>query len=190
MRLHRLACAVLICGALGPTLAAAELPGDYFKLMEAELQPLQAETSLKSNPGGTFAAAVLYAKQRAANPSFGDQKKLELALALGDLFADASGKDTGENKQDYEWEIHFWLDTYRLLEPELGPDQIDGWIRHRGWMLRVDPASTATPAGRTRPAAGRTPTSPFAYVRQLGLRGRTSGSRPRRVPDGHSLRVS
>ena len=29
-------------------------------------------------------------------------------------------KDTDENKQDNEWEIHFWLDTYRLLETDLG----------------------------------------------------------------------
>jgi len=127
VRLHCASCAVLACVALGPTLAAAELPGDYFKLMEAELKPLQAETSLKSNPGGMFAAAVLYAKQHPANPSSRDKKKLELALALGDLFADASEKDTGENKQDYEWEIHFWLDTYRLLEPELGPERRARW---------------------------------------------------------------
>src|SRR5262249_9636115 len=78
-----------------------------------------------SNPGAMFAAAVLYTKQHPANPSFHGRKKLELALALGDLYAGHSEKDTAQNKQDYEWEIHFWLDTYRLLEAELGPKRRD-----------------------------------------------------------------
>src|SRR5262249_16301679 len=105
----------------------AQLPGDYFKLMEAEVKALQTETTLKTNPGAMFAAAVLYAKEHSANPSFHDKKKLELALALGDLYAGQSEKDTAENKQDYEWEIHFWLDLYRLLEAELGPERRTRW---------------------------------------------------------------
>src|SRR5207249_8790210 len=96
--------------------------------LEAEMQTLAAGDS-KSNPGAMFAAAVLYAKRHPANPSFGDKKKLELALALGDLAAGVSEKDTNENKQDNEWEIHFWLDTYRLLENELGAERRARWKR-------------------------------------------------------------
>jgi hypothetical protein len=73
------------------------LPGGYFKLMESELASLAAEKELKSNPGVMFGAAVRYSKQHAANPSFHAKKKLELALALGDLFAAQSEKDTAEN---------------------------------------------------------------------------------------------
>ena len=57
----------------------------------------------------------------------GDKKLLDLAIRLGDLAAAASEKDTAENKQDYEWEIHFWLDTFRLLERELGHERRARW---------------------------------------------------------------
>jgi hypothetical protein len=127
MKLHRIICAALAVGVVGPTSCAAELPGDYFKLMAAEVKPLEGDPNLRSNPGAMLAAAVLYTKQHPANPSFGDKKKLELALQLGDLAADLSEKDTAENKQDYEWEIHFWLDTYRLLGAELGPERRARW---------------------------------------------------------------
>lgn len=120
-------CAVLLCGTLGPAAAAAELPGDYFTLMKAATEPLQGEAALKPNAGAMLAAAVLYSKQHPANPSFHDKQKLDLALALGDLCAGQSAQDTAENKQDYEWEIHFWLDTYRLLGPELGADRRGRW---------------------------------------------------------------
>ena len=83
----------------------------------------------RSNPGAMLAAAVLYAKKHAANPAFGDAKKLALALQLGDLMAAAAEADTAENKQEYEWEIHFWLDTFRLLEPQLGAERRARWQR-------------------------------------------------------------
>jgi hypothetical protein len=76
-----------LLGVSGLTAAhAAELPGHYFKLLEAELGSLDPH-NLKSNPGAMLAAAVLYAKPHAANPSIGDKAKLELALRLGDLSA-------------------------------------------------------------------------------------------------------
>src|SRR5262249_6574176 len=76
-----LACAVRLCASLGPTASAEDLPEGYFRLLETELKPLQAEADLKTNPGAMFAAAVLYSKQHPANPSFRDKKKLDLALA-------------------------------------------------------------------------------------------------------------
>src|SRR5262249_44720641 len=132
----RVVCAVITCAAMSPTGSTAELPGDYFKLMEVELKPLAAGKELKSNPGAMFAAAVLYSKQHPATPSFRDKKKLELALAFGDLFAAHSEKDTAENKQDYEWEIHFWLDTYRLLETELGAERRARWKKEIEKIVR------------------------------------------------------
>ena len=135
----------------------------YFKLMEAELKSLDRD-SLKSNPGAMLAAAVLYAKQHPANPSFGDKKKLELALQLGDLLAGQAEKDTAENKQDYEWEIHFWLDTYRLLENDLGPSAAPAGARRSrrssaGSPARW-PAASTFPATRGRTSARAPTTSP------------------------------
>jgi hypothetical protein len=114
---------------------AAELPGHYFKLIEAELKSLDPN-NLNSNPGAMLGAAVLYAKQHAANPSFGDKSKLELALRLGDLYASQSEKDINENKQDYEWEIHFWLDTMRLLDADLSAERRARWRREIEKMTR------------------------------------------------------
>jgi hypothetical protein len=143
VKLLRAGCAVVIWAAVAPTGSAAALPADYFKLMEAELKPLAAGAEMKSDPAAMLAAAVLYAKQHPANPSFHDRTKLELALALGDLFADRSEKDTAENKQDYEWEIHFWLDTYRLLETELGAERLARWRKEIEKIVRWFARETA-----------------------------------------------
>src|SRR5262245_56819962 len=130
MRPRRIACLILAGFVLGASAAVptVELPGYYLKLMEAELKALQPD-NLKPNQGAMLAAAVLYTKKHPANPSLGDKQKLELALKLGDLFADQSERDTAENKQDYEWEIHFWLDTFRLLENQLGNERRARWQR-------------------------------------------------------------
>jgi hypothetical protein len=134
MKLVGLACFALL-GPGGPP--AAELPGDYFRLMEAETRALEG-ADLKPNAGAMLSAAVLFARRHPANPSFGDRKKLELALKLGDLTAAQSEKDAAEDKQDYEWEIHFWLDAYRLLEAELGAERRARWRREfekiAGWF--------------------------------------------------------
>jgi hypothetical protein len=134
---HRLTCIVFLGLGLAsaPAASAAELPAHYFKLMAAELKTLAGD-NLRSNPGAMLAAAVLYTKQHPANPSFGDKDKLELALKLGDLQASASEQDTAENKQDYEWEIHFWLDTYRLLANELGAERRARWQRELDKIAR------------------------------------------------------
>jgi hypothetical protein len=130
MRLRNLAwLAVVVAPFVSASAAgAAKLPEHYFQLMTAELKSLPAE-NLRSNPGAMLAAAVLHAKQHPANPSFGDAKKLELALKLGDLLAEQAAADLSDNKQDYEWEIHFWLDTFRLLESRLGDERRARWQR-------------------------------------------------------------
>lgn len=45
------------------------------------------------------------------------------------MLATQAEADTAENKQDYEWEIQFWLDTFRLLESELGAERRARWQR-------------------------------------------------------------
>jgi hypothetical protein len=105
----------------------AELPGDYFKLMATELKSVKPAPELRNACSYMFAATVLYAKQHPANPGFGVDQLLELALKLGDVAAEQSERDTSENRQDYEWEIHLWLDSYRLLEARLSDDRRARW---------------------------------------------------------------
>src|SRR5262245_10506165 len=107
---------------------SAELPQHYFQLMEAELKAIDASSN-RSYPGAMLAAAVLYSKKHSANPGYGDEKYLALALQLGDRMAAQAEADMNENKQDYEWEIHFWLDTFRLLQSHLGANRADRWQR-------------------------------------------------------------
>jgi hypothetical protein len=66
-----------------------------------------------------------------------------MALKLGDVQAALAEKDAAENKQDYEWEIHFWLDTYRLLEAELGALRRERWRREITKIVRWFAAETA-----------------------------------------------
>lgn len=130
MKSHCWFCAAiigLVLSAHGEA-ASVELPAHYFTLLSAEVGSLDLAT-LTHNPGAMLSAAVLYTKRHAANRLFGDRRMLDLALRLGDLYATQSEADAAENKQDYEWEIHFWLDTHRLLDSELGDERRARWRR-------------------------------------------------------------
>src|SRR5882762_814057 len=91
---------------LGFSLAArantAELPGAYFRLLEAGAT--QVEARLNAEPSATLetlealpgwshfpysmlASAVLYSKKHATNPRYHDPKMLALTLRIGDLLA-------------------------------------------------------------------------------------------------------
>lgn len=126
MYIFRLVCGLVALAVLPVSAGSAELPAHYFKLMQAELEGLD---QTKANPGAMFAAAVLYTKKHPANPACGERTLLDLALALGDRMADVAERDKAENKQDYEWEIHFWLDTLRLLDKDLGAERRARWSR-------------------------------------------------------------
>ncbi len=111
------------------------LPERYFRLLEAELALIekrleadpQAALGLNECPGAVLAAAVLYTKQHAANPSRGDGKKLALALKVGDDLA--AGYEQGEFQKllNHLWGTYLWLDAYRLLEKELGAKRAARW---------------------------------------------------------------
>jgi hypothetical protein len=142
MNVNRLAGVFCLLSSAAAFTRAEELPARYFALMEAALARVAAGEP-QSNPGAMLAAAVLYSKPHARNPSHGDKRKLELALALGDRLADAAEQDTAEDKQHYEWEIHFWLDTYRLLEGDLAERRRDRWRREMEKIVRWFAAETA-----------------------------------------------
>jgi hypothetical protein len=121
---------------------AGELPGRYFKLLEAELAPLtrrlaaepdldlkklEAQPEQRHFPGTILAAAVLYARKHPANPSFGDKTKLALALQIGDLLARENEQGNFQKRLDHDWDTAMWLEAYRLLEKELGGPRQARW---------------------------------------------------------------
>lgn len=108
-------------------LLKAELPGDYFKLMASELKSVQPAPDVRSPEGYLLAAAVLYTRPHPANPGHGDERLLDLALRFGDVAAAQSEGDDSQNRQDYEWTIHFWLDAYRLLDAKLSAERRARW---------------------------------------------------------------
>jgi len=105
------------------------LPGRYFDLMASELDRLESSSTLLNSPSVMLAAAVLYVHQHPDNDFFGDEKMLDMALQVGDYVADESLKDPEEDRQHYEWEIHCWLDSYRLLEARLTHERRNHWRR-------------------------------------------------------------
>jgi len=130
MKIGRLVVIGIVLGGLTgalETALSAGLPDEYFRLMAIELKPVKATPELRNSCSYMFAAAVLYAKQHPANPWYGEEKLLNLALKLGDLTAQNSEKDNSLDRQDYEWEIHFWLDSYRLLEMKLSAERRARW---------------------------------------------------------------
>src|SRR5688500_2160162 len=94
---HHFASATLVFWAVVPAGTAADLPGDYVRLLAREVKTLKAAADPRPNPGAMLAAMVRSTKQHAANPSHGDPQLLELALKLGDLAAAFSEKDMAEN---------------------------------------------------------------------------------------------
>lgn len=115
-------------GVLLPgTAAQAALPADYFRLLAAALKAVEPAPQLQSPESYLLAAAVLYSRPHPANPGYGDERLLDLAFRFGDVAAEQSERDDSQNRQDYEWTIHFWLDAYRLLDAKLSPERRARW---------------------------------------------------------------
>src|SRR5271157_1033484 len=108
---------VLLAGALVCLpCAASELPGQYFRLLNAgvtqveqrlaaeptaDLQALEARPGWRHFPSAILAAAVLYTQKNPANPRCGDPKTLATALALGDLLAREQERGQFMTRLDY-----------------------------------------------------------------------------------------
>jgi len=164
----------------GPNLFASDLPGDYFKLMKSEVTRIDSTQELPASPSIMFTAAVLYAHEHPDNPAFGEKKMLELALQIGDRVADQSEQDPQEDRQDYEWEIHFWLDSYRLLEADLTPERKQRWSsalqRNVEWFAGQTEARIDFP--RYQGPFIRTSTNHYAlFASTVYLAGRILGNR-------------
>lgn len=120
------------------------LPAAYFRLLEAgtakveqrlmeepdaDLKALEAREGWRHFPYAILAPAVLYAKRHQANPRYGDAKMLALAIRIGDLLASENEKGVYEPRLDSDWDTYMWLETYRLLERELGAERKVRWRR-------------------------------------------------------------
>lgn len=120
------------------------LPAHYFQLMEQGLarvdQRLAAESSptlatlespegWKHFPSAMLAAAVLYTKRHSDNKHHGDHKMLALALKIGDLCAREQEAGTYDTRLDHDRDTYMWLETYRLLDRELGDERRERWRR-------------------------------------------------------------
>src|ERR1700732_1893402 len=124
---------ILFAAVLGTIVAAraAELPGRYFRIMEAGSQRVESRLAaepdadlekLEKTPGwkhfgySILAPAVLYAKRHTSNPRYHDPKMLALAIRIGDLLASENEKGKFTPRLDSDWDTYTWLEAYRLLE--------------------------------------------------------------------------
>ncbi len=134
----------IVLAALSGAALSAELPGRYFRLMEAgahqvaerlAVEPDAKLDSLEKAPGwkhfgySILAPAVLYAKRDAANPRYRDPKMLVLAIRIGDLLASENEQGKFTPRLDSDWDTYTWLEAYRLLADELGADRRERWKR-------------------------------------------------------------
>jgi hypothetical protein len=135
-------CLLLVC-MLESRLVAGSLPGRYYPLLEAAAAKVEAK--LNENPNATLEEieksgrewfhfpyailppTVLYAKKHSQNPRYGDTKMRDLAIRIGDLLADAHERGIFEPRLDSDWDTYMWMETYRLLEKELGEARKARW---------------------------------------------------------------
>src|SRR4030095_7538389 len=105
----------LFCCLLWGPAAGGELPGGYFRLLEAgakevenrlqtapnaDLKTLEADPDWRHFPYAILAPAVLYAKRHPQNPRYRDPGMLALAIRLGDLLAGGEERGTFETRVD------------------------------------------------------------------------------------------
>jgi len=133
----------LVLAALGAGVASAvSLPEGYFRLLEAGAARVEARLNaepgadlktLGSKPGwrhfpySILAPAVLYAKQHPKNDHYLDPAMLALAIRIGDLLAREDEQGTFAPLMDSDWDTYMWLESYRLLEDQLGAERKARW---------------------------------------------------------------
>lgn len=174
---------------------AAELPGRYFRLLEAGTEKVEARwnatpnpdlKTLESQPGwrhfpySILPPAVLYAKRHADNPRFGDPKMRDLAIRIGDLLASECEKGVYETRGDSDWDDYMWLEAYRLLDKDLGAERKARWRRHLekniGHLVR-DAQDRVDFPWYNSPYIGTSPNHYALWAANLYLGGKLFGNR-------------
>jgi len=184
---------LLMCGAATSS-RAAELPGQYFRLMEAGVaqvekqlasQPALDVRSLEAGRDGrslfphmVLVAAVLYARQDASNHRYRDPKLLSLAISIGDWLAGESERGRLEERANSDRDDYMWLEAYRLLQHDLGEARRDRWRRaleKEVSDLAPDIAARAGFPGFQSPFIGTSPNHLALWASLLYLAGRVFG---------------
>ena len=183
----------LMCAA--GWLSAAELPGRYFRLLEAgaakveaklkaspgaTLKTLEAESGWRHFPYAILAPAVLYAKRHPDNPQAGSEKMRDLAIRIGDLLASESEKGVYEPRGDSDWDDYMWLEAYRLLSPELSETRRTRWGREIAkniGLLVADAQDRVDFPWYNSPYIGTSPNHFALWAANLYLGGKVFGNR-------------
>lgn len=87
---------------------------------DATLARIESGTEWRHFPYAMLAPAVLYVR-------FHKKPQFDLAVRIGDLLAVEDEKGSYEPRQDSDWDTYMWLETYRLLEAELGESRRARW---------------------------------------------------------------
>jgi len=185
---------LLACGVAASAIAG-ELPGRYFRLMEAgavqveerlnaqpgaDLEALEAPPGWHHFPYAILAPAVLWAKQHPNNSRFHDPKMLALATRIGDLLADEDEKGRFEPRLDSDWDTYMWLETYRLLQTQLGEQRRARWrraIERNAALVVADAKERLDFPWYQSPFIGTSPNHYAQYASLLLLAGRVFGNK-------------
>src|SRR5439155_150256 len=192
---RQLTAAVLLFGSIWGEAVAAELPGQYFRLLEVGIT--QIEKRLASDPSGdlqalearghgwrlfphvVLVAAVLYAKPDSSNHRYKDPKMLSLAMTVGDLLANESERGSFAARLNSDRDTYMWLEAYRLLEPDLGEDRQKQWQRElerNVAELEAESAQRTNFPGYQSPFIGTSPNHLSLWASTVYLAGRVFGN--------------
>jgi hypothetical protein len=177
----------------GPS--TGELPGWYFRLLEAgaaqveqqlsaqpaaDLKMLEARSDgWRLFPHTILVAAVLYGKQDPANHRYHDPRMLALALNIGDLLAGESERGTFQERLNSDRDAYMWLEAYRILEPHLGEERRARWRRELErniTELAADSAERIDFPGFQSPFIGTSPNHLSLWASTVYLAGRMFGN--------------
>src|SRR5262249_42293338 len=183
-------CGLLLVAGAG----AAELPGRYYRLMEAglsqvstrlkaepsaDLETLEAKAGWRHFPSALLVAAVLYSSPHPSNRLRGDRQTLELAAKIGDLLALEQERGRYATRLDHHRDTYMWVESYRLLERELGEERRERWRRAlfgNLTPLAVDVAKRQDYPWYNSPYIGTSPNHYSLWSSTLYLAGRMFGN--------------
>ncbi len=186
---------LLICDPLNAQTKNSQLPKRYFRLLEAgatqvenrlnaqpnaDLKSLETGEGWRHFPYAILAPAVLYAKRHPHNPRYGDPRMRALAIRIGDLLASEHEKGVFEPRGDSDWDSYMWLETWRLLERELGQDRRARWQRcleENVVLVFSDAAERYDFAWYNSPYTGTSPNHYSLWAANLLLAGRLFGNK-------------
>jgi len=185
---------LFICCPLRAQTKSIELPGQYFRLLEAgaaqvenrlntqpnaDLKSLETGPDWRHFPYAILAPTVLYAKRHPRNRRYGDPRMRALAIRIGDLLADEHERGAFEPRGDSDWDTYMWLESWRLLERDLGKERRARWrrcIEENVALVVSDAAERYDFPWYNSPYTGTSPNHYSLWAANLLLAGRVFGN--------------